>query len=553
MGYDTSISIRQHIRSAEKGSIVEFEILRNGERHACPFPLEDLNESFSKVRRWLGRCGVPFTANLRAEIQALLGGLPEAVNGRYVENPGWHDQCFVHGANVYGSDETVVVDATLAAKADKWHRLGKLRDWKQFVSEACATSSVATYTMGLAFAGPILRFTPNTGVGILLSGRSSQGKSTMQAICGSPLGGGDNRDFRETFDKSRFGFDRAALRHRDTLLVLDETKLLELSETDRARLFIRLLFRLSSEAPRESVGLETPRENIRGAFLFSSNPSVAEMCRAGGLGHAPEDMVRILEIPVSEEFPVFRFATENVGERRAIVDQYRLKARQTYGSAGHKFLKRLVADVKSDEASLQKRVSRYMDEGIRLLDLDPAGDPVVHRLATTAAIIFAAGRLAGHYEVLPFDRSAQRRALREVWEHVERKAMATVRRDPLGSFFLKLSRALPRFVNIRLGPAWLPPSEADAAEGFILRRDSAEVHVGLSMRGLERLTSQVHVVLKRLEDGGYLQRESGDEDRGKTGKRQPKVTVARDIADSGIKSRPRLYLLRAPFAVLGTA
>jgi hypothetical protein len=550
MDYATSISILRHIRSAEKGSIVVFEILRNGKRNEGVFFLEDLNESLLKVRRWLGVCGVRFTSELGAKIVALLEALPEPVDGRYVENPGWHGPSFVHGANTYGSEEVVVVDPTLTAKTDKWRWLGNLRDWKQFVSDACATSAVATFTMGLAFAGPILRFTPNTGVGILLSGRSSQGKSTMQAICGSALGGGDDRDFRETFDKSRFGFDRAALRHRDTLLILDETKLLELSGRGRAPLFIRLLFRLSSETPRESVGFETPRENIRGAFLFSSNPSVAEMCRDGGLVHAPEDMVRILEIPVSEEFPVFRFATENVGERRAIVDQYRLKARQTYGLAGHKFLKRLVEDLKSDEAALQNRVSRYMDEGIRLLDLDPAGDPVVHRLATTAAIIFAAGRLAGHYEVLPFDRSIQRKGLSEVWEHVKRKSM---RRDPLGSFFSKLSRALPRFVTIRLGPAWLSPSEADAAEGFIIRRGSAEVHVGLSMQGLERLTSQVDVVLKRLEDGGYLQREAGDEKRGKTGKRQPKVTVARDIADSGIKSRPRLYLLRAPFAVLGTA
>jgi hypothetical protein len=98
-------------------------------------------------------------------------------------------------------------------------------------------------------------------------------------------------------------------------------------------------------------------------------------------------------------------------ERHIFAERLRGNAATYYGTAGHAFVKRLVADMAEHKAKLVTRIQRDIAELLAIVHLD-VNDELQLRRGKLFGLAYAAGLLAIDYKVLPWDRSLLKRSIR---------------------------------------------------------------------------------------------------------------------------------------------
>ncbi len=533
-----SIYIKKGVQAPDGRVRYEFVIIGTGKPRRQVFGLDDLIPPATKFFRWVSERNLLVTQEVKQEVAAELERRPTPKMGYFAELPGWYGKSFVTPRRIYGEDRDVIINDTPATTRSKWRRKGDLHEFRRWARKNLDYSPVAIFLMAHALAGPLLRWTGHKSIVAMLVGPSSIGKSTLQRVCGSLWGGADGKDFMETFSKSLEPFESAALRHRDCLLVLNETHLLDRNEAERGRKLQNLLFRFESGVAKEIYGKETPSEEMRGALLLSSNETTADILRKAGREFSRELAVRILEIPVDGSFPVFKIDESNMATRMSRVDAYSEFAQRVYGVVRHEYLIRLAGDVAADEEEVAARVAKFRRAGLKLLGVPELSSEIDARLASQVATIYAAGRMAYHYGVLPFDRDALRFAIRAVWPRILQSAMNGLRRNPSAEFARRLLDALPNFVDFGSAVRFKDEAQVFSSAGFVKRDGETSITIWLTVPALQRYTALPDMVLETLDQKGILQRSS----EGRSGaRRQVKRAV---YLDDGTKFRPRMYKLR---------
>lgn len=203
---------------------------------------------------------------------------------------------------------------------------------------------------------------------------------------------------------------------------------------------------------------------------------------------------------------------------------------------------RIVKDRVDDEASLIERIKRYVQEGMDLIDLPSHADNMDFRIAMQVAVVYATGRLAHRYGVLPFGRRHLSKTFAAVWAKIHQQAVESVRRDPVREFVRNLRASWEKLTDLDLGWPALTRSEAKKAAGFKKTQKDGRLAIYLPSKAFSHLTPAEEPVLRWLEDRGYLRREGGSKaEGGTTGKRQAKPVIARRA--NGKFLRLRLYKL----------
>lgn len=539
MSADWTIECSTHIKTPTKGSMVEIVVSSGETRFARYFPLADINTSPVVVFRWLGECGIAATSDTRKAVARALSSLPDPVDGWVAETPGWYGKLFALPSGTIGRDGHHIINLMTGVSADKWQRRGTLRQWRSKVARPLAASPVAAFSLCAALTGPVLQLANTNSIVFMIVGPNSMGKSTLLEVCGSVWGGGGDKSFTDTFLKSPEEFEVAALQHRDTLLTLDETKLLGTSELDAAQKFSKILFRYSSEKPKDIFRHETSRQSIRGVRLFTSNESAAQLLRRANLPYEGQEAVRVLEIKVNpDDFPVFSFDGSDTAQSAARVDRFKRRSRKYAGEASQRFLRRLVKDRSADEIRLRKRIRKYIQEGLALFSLPAHADSMYFRMAHQVAIVYAAGRLAYRYKVLPFNRKTLRQTFKFIWKKIQRQVAKNIGHDPIREFVKNLNESLERLVDLDKGMPTLTRSEAKKSRGFKKTRQDGRLAIYLPSQAFARLAPAQQLVLRWLEERGFLQRDGSSKT---SGKRQVKSVIAHD--PDGRQVRLRVYLL----------
>ena len=543
-----SIEISKHILDPVKGSWIEFLVIRGEVRHARFFALEDVNTSPIELRRWLGRSGVAVDKAVLTAIWSGLSDLPTPVEGCVAEVPGWHGTNFVLPSGVIGIGAANIVNETAIAGDGKWRGSGTLEQWQENVAQKLKSSPVAIFGVLLALAGPLLRFTNETSVISMLSGKASLGKTTLAAIGGGVWGGAGNLPFIETFAKTPEAFEAAMTRHHDTFLALDETGLLDANPRKAGQNFHEILMRLSSETTKEKYRQTSASATIRGTCLMTSNFTAKELLHRAKLSYESHHAVRLLEIPVhSKSLPIFGFGTVTAEKMAKKVRRLRKLARRYAGVAGPAFVARIVADLVESEPKLQARIREYRDEGLVALKLATSATRDERRLAEKVVVIYAAGRLAIHYKILLYSVEELSAAVQTVWIGIRKNALASVVHDPLQVFLRKLIKAKKTLTDITAARPSMTKAEAKTATGFI-KYIGANVEICLPKVSFDQLTPNGKAVLNSLEARGLLQREGSESKQPKAGKRQAYPVVAHDKKKSPI--RIRAYKIVAQLDVL---
>jgi len=523
------IRVARHVVDQAKMAMVELAASVNGGNEEKKFfSLGVINNSQKDVFKWLGDIGIAMVPDARQELKEALAKIPAATPGVIATVPGWCGSTFVSHAVTAGAGN--VISALGNEDQSRWTAKETLEKWQEKIAKPIARHPVGVFLMCVGLAGPVVRFTNHSSICVLLSGVTTQGKTTMQRLTGSCWGGGGDREFIESFSKSPQAFEQAARRGRDSVLILDEYRLLHADPVVAAKQFGLLLFGLHSPMPRERFGDPTSSEDLRGTRLMSSNPTVAELLRLGGIRYEAQEAVRVLELQIHPtEFSAFRFKTKDAAKRARFVGRYSRRARKYCGEAGRTFVTRLVDELGRNQRALQSRIDRYVLEVMGWLALPESATAVELRLAEQVAIVGAAGRLASRFGVLPYKKATLKKAMRACWARIREKTLQSLGRDPVLMFMQNLQQAVPQLTV--LAGKRQTAANARPAVGYVKHGKSGKSEFCLTTAGFSSLTAEEELVLRWLERRGLLHRDSK--------KRQTKVVIGRD--KKGNPVRVRLY------------
>lgn len=334
---------------------------------------------------------------------------------------GWHGNAFVLPKKVISlKSKSKMIEHLQDLRTErvaKFRKHGTLGGWQK-LAKIAEKNTRLRLALALAFVGPIGRLLQCEQVGIQLFGPPSTGKTALAVASGSVWGRhidptmSANMGFGTTWNATVNDLEGESLAANDTLLILDETKLINSNPA-------KVLQDLAATVMRWERGMMKGRRDdteIRNAWwvalLSTSNSSLLEM--AGAAQTAIDEALpsRLIDIPLPEcGCGVYE---DLCGERdiAALSQKIRGLAEKNFGVAARSFLRYLVTSQADNKKDLIAKLRRWHNDYVSRAEKniqstrDDRG-----RVHAKFATIYAAGRLAIEARVVRWASSKLRRAL----------------------------------------------------------------------------------------------------------------------------------------------
>lgn len=325
-----------------------------------------------------------------------------------LERPGWTEHSFaLPDGTVFSPDCAPKPTVTFEPDMSKCHSAGSLRGWLKNVAEPLEGQPLPMFLLMLAFAAPLLTLTGRSeNFGFEIVGRKGCGKSTVQRLMASVLGGVANDEegkYWIAFDSTLDGLEMEMEQHHGLPMIIDEANLFYAHEQGRSRgtKLKAVAFRLAQGHDKRRFLSRKPRSH-RFVYVTSSNESLANMMsgEASGVSGAATDRLMTLNIGEQRQYGVFDTVPERYCGAEAYAKSLDQAARENHGYAIRAFLTQLVTDRAEDEKALRHLISEDME---RFRERARVGhdDGSVGRVADAFALAYAAGQMAKRYRVLP--------------------------------------------------------------------------------------------------------------------------------------------------------
>jgi putative DNA primase/helicase len=342
----------------------------------------------------------------KAKLAQLVEAIREWPQTRYIaERPGFHAGVFVK------PDGTVIGKPTVPdfyVHLDPETRVplaqaGSLEAWQKAVRRFVRGQPIPILSVCLGFTGPILSLTEfKENIGFELWGGSSTGKSTMldllASVSGAPLGVAGS--LATTWLNTGMTIQVLMAARSGLSLALDEGGHLG-SDAEGAS------GQLSSAVHFLGAGVTKGRKGIAGesgvavSWLSTSNKPLAEI--VGKRSADPTALaVRLINIFTGKEKTMGVWATLPKGALTTGDASNQLKAalRANHGWAIDLFLNRLVKAIQNDEDELKASIARHVARFLKKAAVGGQDGPDL-RVAQKFAVVYAAGRLASDWDILP--------------------------------------------------------------------------------------------------------------------------------------------------------
>jgi hypothetical protein len=296
---------------------------------------------------------------------------------------------------------------------------GTLEDWQSKIVSLCTGNSRLIFAASLAFTGPILRFVSGPrGGGFNLSGSPESGKTTAQMVTGSVWGchiseGNNEIGFAETWHTTTNKVEVTALAHNDCVLLLDETMQAGETAKKRAEVVPSTVMALAQNREKDRMTNAASARWWLFYFLSTSNFSLDELARQGGVTINDAHRSRLTEICLPAAGCGIYEKLHGFESGEKLTDALIKRCRTYFGAAGRAFQKKLVAASNSDLKQLRKWIARRRDIYSKALkrEANAKGLRPLKRSTGRCATVYAAGRLAIKYGLLPWSRKQLLRAI----------------------------------------------------------------------------------------------------------------------------------------------
>ncbi|MEZ5713419.1 MAG: DUF927 domain-containing protein [Sphingobium sp.] len=327
-----------------------------------------------------------------------LRGVTHSARLTLAERTGWVDASrFVLPNAVIAPPGSEQVHFDGAASALHYREKGSLSGWKNSLASLAPGNGLLTFTISLAFVGPIMRWLDMEGGGFHFRGSSSTGKTSLAMAAGSVWGGGGPLGFASSWRATGNALEGVAHGHTETVLILDELALVDPQEAGSAA------YALASgqgKARAQQSGALRRRSEWRVMVCSTGEIGLADHMRAAKRSErtmAGQEL-RLLDLPADAGagFGAWE-ALHNITSPAAFSDAIKSACAAHYGHAGPAFVRGLVADPTYWESEAKRLVKAFAAK------TKQEGDSgQIHRGALRFAAVAAAGELAVALDIVPW-------------------------------------------------------------------------------------------------------------------------------------------------------
>jgi len=342
----------------------------------------------------------------KKEIEAFKGQLARLTDfppGIIVEAPGWNGDVFaLHNGTTFGADANLYIPIAFDVTANKNMTAGTKEGWLTQVATPLAAQPLGAFLMSAMFVPFLQRFMPQVAnFAIEVIGPEGIGKSTLLQAASSVFGAtgidGPHR-FWESFATGVDALPKLIAAHRDHPLILDEANVLFASPDRKASATAYAL--LAHDLGRRETArgsLHAVASAYRGLVVLASNESLQTMA---GMPPIAGDQIITLVVPSAWKHGVFVKIPKRYADGGAFAEALSTAASRHHGLAAREFLRRLTADMAKDRSRLQRRLDLWQDKFLKMAGVDRNIGKEL-RTARAFAAVYAAGKLATRYKILP--------------------------------------------------------------------------------------------------------------------------------------------------------
>jgi uncharacterized protein (DUF927 family) len=317
-----------------------------------------------------------------------------SARARVVERTGWHE---VNGRRLFVLPDRVVgaVDERVILQADRdkapFGRAGSLDAWRGKVAMFACANSRLTFSVSLAFAGPLLHLADEDGGGFNLRGQSRTGKTTAlrlaASVWGAPLS--FMRNWRATLN----GLESVAAQYSDALLPLDEMGQVDPKELGNTAY---LLANGSGKSRSGRDGSARPPARWRLLFLSTGEIGLSDKAAETRQSTKAGQEMRLIDLPADAGagFGVFE-EIHGFDSPGKLADELRGACRQAHGVAGVAFLE-MLAERMEREPDFAENLRAKIDHAasrVLLAKIEDVGGQV-NSAARRFALVGVAGEMA---------------------------------------------------------------------------------------------------------------------------------------------------------------
>jgi putative DNA primase/helicase len=400
-------------------------IVRGSNIDIPPFSIESIMHDNGKhLFVALGNAGWnAFTVKARNELLSKLQNRkPRDPTFKIITRLGWASGAYVFPGEIIGTPNTPL-ETTFSgldySMLGKYRIKGSLEDWRKNIAQLCVGNSRLMFALSLSFTGPILRLVagPKAG-GFQIWGEAEAGKTTAAMVAGSVWGchrseGRRDRGFIENWNSTHGKVELTALAHNDGLLILDETKRAGKDDKERANVVTSVAFGLAEQTEKERLTNKAPARAWRCFFLSTSNLSLSELARRGGIVIDEAHRGRLVDIPLPRIGHGLYEELHGFSSGAALSNALQHRSVNYFGTAGREFVCKLVDErrkkVKLLRRFIKNRRKRYL-QAINTATREGSIAPL-KRASDRFATTFAAGCLAVKYQIVPWSEGKLLKAI----------------------------------------------------------------------------------------------------------------------------------------------
>lgn len=321
-----------------------------------------------------------------------------------VTRPGFHCGAFVKpdGA-VCGEPHSVHFRVVLEGRNVDLGKSGSLQSWQSMVRTFAQGQVAYTTILSAAFAGPLLGLFPSAdNVCLWFVGNTSGGKTTGLDLFCSVWGAPHQQpgSVGISLKSTPVGLEQSMMARSGAAFAADDANHLGGNPREQGERVYDLTFMVSHGVEKERCN-DPARSRAQLSFLATSNVSLARHLDGQDQSNAVAVLARFLTLPAEAgQFGVFDTIPSGFADAGTGVNGLKDAVAVNYGWAADAFLAKFVDARRTDENALKAKVERYRDSFIKATLVDPKDRPALRR-GQSAGMIYAAGRLAREWKVLP--------------------------------------------------------------------------------------------------------------------------------------------------------
>lgn len=370
----------------------------------------------------------------------------------YAAQGGWtkNGKAFVRYDKVIGKPTSRIVGFRRSKPNDPrgmLKRRGSVASWLASVATPAQSSSILMFCISAALAAALLKMAGSGTFGFCLFGKSRSGKTLATLVAGSVIGSGSATHLLD-WNATENRLQEQLPEFNDCLAPIDDVMSMKGSDRDKYTSVKSLayIFALGAGKGRHSSHSPESKERWRTIVLSSNEISLRELAARSRVEREHGETVRFIDLPVTFDGATDIFDRRSDSLRPLTWEQWFGVCERNQGHIFEAFVKSLIARKPGVRGDV-KRLVRDFVESVQ----DENDGSLARDVARKFGLIYAAGRLAIRFRLVPWKRAALHDAIEKCYiasRDLLPDSGVTFRngKDALVSFL----RALPKKAEIDL-------------------------------------------------------------------------------------------------------